>query len=233
MVGLVGPNGSGKTTLLRTIYGALKPCAGFITVGADELSRLSARESARRTAVVMQSSTSDFEFSVYEIVAMGRTPYKGLLDGDTKADRAIVWSALKRVGAAHLAGRYFATLSGGEMQRVLVARAIAQGSSILLLDEVTNHLDIKAQLELLDLVRSMQITTIAALHDLNHAATYCDKVYVLQEGRVVAEGCPETTLTAELIMRVFGVRVHCGRNPLTGRLQLSYSSANGDKVVAP
>ncbi|MEM9042455.1 MAG: ABC transporter ATP-binding protein [Actinomycetota bacterium] len=222
-VGIVGPNGSGKSTLLRALYRALKPVAGMIHLGGEELAQLTARESARRTAVVVQEQSADFEFSVHEVVATGRSPHKGLLDRDDSHDDDVIASALRRVGASDLMGRLFTTLSGGEKQRVLVARALAQESKILILDEPTNHLDIRAQYELLELVRGLELTVIAALHDFNLAAAYCDRLYVMWDGGIAAEGTPEAVLNPELLSEVFGVRVHCSINPLNGRVSLSFA----------
>ena len=222
-VGIVGPNGSGKSTLLRALYRAREPLAGLIHLGDDELGQLTARESARRMAVVVQEQSADFEFSVREVVATGRSPHKGLLERDDRHDDDVIASALGRVGALDLAGRLFATLSGGEKQRVLVARALAQESKILILDEPTNHLDIRAQYELLELVRGLDLTVIAALHDFNLAAAYCDRIYVMWEGGIAAEGTPEAVLNPQLLSEVFGVQVHCSTNPLSGRVSLSFA----------
>lgn len=221
-VGLVGPNGSGKSTLLRTIYRALRPTHGAVWVAADDVWRISARDSARRTAVVVQEHAAEFDLTVTEVVAMGRNPHKGPLDRETSADVRICREALDRVGMTRFADRDFVTLSGGEKQLVLVARAVAQESQVLVLDEPTNHLDIHFQLELLDLVRSLGLTTIAALHDLDLASAHCERLYVLHAGSVVAAGHPEQVLTDELIARVFGVRLHRWADPDTGRLHLSF-----------
>ena len=221
-VGLVGPNGSGKSTLLRTIYRALRPVLGTVRVGDDDVWELPARESARRTAVVVQESTGDFDFEVFDVVAMGRNPHKGPFDRETVDDERICLDALERVGMSEFAERDFATLSGGEKQRVFVARAIAQESRVLVLDEPTNHLDIRFQLELLELVRGLGVTTIAAMHDLGLAAGHCDRLYVLQAGTVVAAGRPAQVLTADLVARVFGVRLRDWTDPETGRAHLSF-----------
>ena len=221
-VGLVGPNGSGKTTLLRTIYRALRPVVGVVRVGGDDVWRLAAKEAARRTAVVVQESSSDIDFTVREVVALGRIPHKGPLDRETAADDRICLAALERVGMAHLGERFFGTLSGGERQRVLVARALAQQSRLLVLDEPTNHLDVRFQLELLELIRSLRITTIASMHDLTLAADHCDRIYALQHGRVVAAGPPSDVMTASLIADVFGVAMHRWVEPATGRAFLAF-----------
>ena len=169
-VGLVGPNGCGKSTLLRSIYRALRPAAGLISLDGDDLWRLPAKEAARRVAVVAQESPTDMDFTVKEVVALGRTPHKRPLDRDTGEDHAICRDALDRVGMTGAHQRTYTTLSGGEKQRVLVARALAQRSHLHLLDEPTNHLDVRYQLEILGLVRGLGHSTLAAIHDLNLAA---------------------------------------------------------------
>jgi iron complex transport system ATP-binding protein len=224
---IVGPNGSGKSTVLRTVYRALRPTAGVVLLDGDDTWRLRAREAARRRAVVTQHQATGPDFTVLEVVAMGRNPHKGWLDRESRADRDIVAGALDRVGVADLARRRFATLSGGERQRVLLARALAQRAPLVVLDEPTNHLDVRAQLELLDLVRDLGVTTLAALHDLDHAASFADRVAVLDAGRIVATGPPLDVLTPDLIADVFGVRAHIGPHPLTGRPHIALAGLDG------
>ncbi|MER7205950.1 ABC transporter ATP-binding protein [Streptosporangium sp. NPDC000239] len=219
-VGLIGPNGSGKSTLLRALYRALRPDDGTVLVGGDDVWRaLTARESAGRISVVAQHGGDGFDFTVAELVATGRTPHRT----SPSADREIVTAALERVGMTGMAERLYSTLSGGERQRALLARAVAQRGALLVLDEPTNHLDVNAQFELLGLVRSLGVTTLAALHELNLAAAYCDRLYVLEAGRVVAHGSPGEVLTPALLAEVFGVRSHLGVNPLTGRPNLTFA----------
>jgi iron complex transport system ATP-binding protein len=229
IVGLIGPNGSGKSTLLRTIYRVLRPTHGSVFVGGDDAWSLGVREVARRCAVVAQEGPAEFDFSAHEVVLMGRGPHKRPLDRDDESDHRLVHQALARVGMAHVSERSFATLSGGERQRVLVARAVAQQAPILLLDEPTNHLDVRATLDLLDLVRSLRLTTLCVLHDLNHAASYCHRLYLLQHGAIVADGNPAEVLTAPLLLKVFGVEAHRVDHPVTGAMQLMFSTpaANG------
>jgi iron complex transport system ATP-binding protein len=230
VVGLIGPNGSGKSTLLRAVYRMLRPAAGFVRLGADDVWQLSARESARRTGVVVQETPSDFEFTVAEMVQMGRTPHKGVLAADTADDAQIVASALARVHMAAFASRQFSTLSGGEKQRVLVARALAQQPRFLVLDEPTNHLDIHSQLEILELVRGLGITTLITLHDLNLAAAYCQRLYMLAQGRIVAAGAPAEVLTPERLREVFLVDAVCGRHPVSGALQLAFTPRRRERA---
>lgn len=223
-VALIGPNGSGKSTLLRTIYRALRPKAGVISLDGEDLWRMRARHAARHRAVVTQHGDVDAGFSVTEVVGTGRAPHKGLLDREDDTDRAVVAESLERVDMSWAADRLLSTLSGGERQRVLVARALAQQAPLLVLDEPTNHLDVRAQLGLLDLIGSLGLTLLAALHDLDHAAAYGDQVVVLQHGRVKGCGPPLELLTPEFIAEVFGVRAHVGTHPLTGRPSIAVAS---------
>ncbi|WP_246023702.1 ABC transporter ATP-binding protein [Nocardia yunnanensis] len=218
--GLAGPNGSGKSTLLRCLYRALRPSAGVVRIGDEDVWRTSARRAGQRTAVVAQDHGLEHGFSVLDMVAMGRIPHQGAFDRDTAADRDLVHAALERVGLGWAAGRVFASLSGGERQRALLARALTQQTPVLLLDELTNHLDLGAQLELLELVRELGLTTVAALHDLDHALAYCDHLILLSHGTVVAAGPPEQTLTPDRVAVLFGVRSAIVAHPLTGRPHL-------------
>lgn len=221
-VGLIGPNGSGKTSLLRLIYRMYPLETGLIRLEDSDIWELSRKEVARSVAVVAQERPTDFDFTVREIVMMGRTPHKGMLDPDTVEDDLIVQDALARVKMAPFAQRSFHTLSGGEKQRVLIARALAQSASIFLLDEPTNHLDIRYQLEILEALSSLGVTIIAALHDLNLAATYCNRLYLLQAGRVVSDGIPREVLTPTQIREVYGVEAEISFNPVTQQLQIAY-----------
>ncbi|EXG80494.1 ABC transporter ATP-binding protein [Cryptosporangium arvum] len=222
-VGLLGPNGSGKTTLLRTVYRALRPARGAVLLGHTDVWSLTARQAARRTAVVMQDDPTEFEFTVREVVGLGRVPHQNLLGRATGEDQRAVDAALARTGVEHLAERPVSSLSGGERQRVFLARALAQDTPILVLDEPTNHLDVTAQLELLELVRGLGVTVVAALHDLNLAAAYCDQICVLRAGRLVASGPVADVLTADLIAEVYGVRAALVTNPLTGQRGFAFA----------
>jgi iron complex transport system ATP-binding protein len=224
IVGLVGPNGSGKSTLLRTVYRSLRPALGVVRVGGDDVWALSARSAARRTAAVLQDATgSTTGLSVTEIVALGRTPHHGLLGRDGAEDRRAVADAIDRCGARPLADRDFASLSGGERQRVLLARALAQGPELLVLDELTNHLDIRARFELLDLIRSSGTTTLAVLHDLDLAARLCDQVAVLHDGEVVGAGPVLDVLTPAVLREVFGVTAAAERHA-DGVVRITYAA---------
>ncbi len=232
LVGVLGPNGSGKSSLLRCIYRALKPDAGHIALDGDSVWDLDAREAARRTATVLQETPGEFEFVVWEMVLMGRTPHKGMFARENDEDHDLVVSALAQVGMLSFAERSFATLSGGEKQRVLIARALAQQARFLILDEPTNHLDVRYQLEILDLVRSLHVTTFTALHDLNLAATYCDRIYLMAEGEIVAAGTPEEVLQPTLLREVFGVEAEVQIHPRTGKLHIVFLPAHAATTVS-
>lgn len=207
VVGLIGPNGSGKTTLLRSLYRALTPDEGEITVGGEPVERIGRRELARRIAVVVQEEPGEVTLSVSDMVMLGRTPHLRAWQRHRERDREIASAALQRVGAEHLAGRDMSDLSGGERQRVLIARALAQRATHLLMDEPTNHLDIRFQHEVLDLVRRLGVTAVIVLHDINLAARYCDRLVLLDRGSVVATGTAEEVLRPEILEPVYGIRV--------------------------
>ena len=224
VVGLIGPNGSGKSTLLRSVYRLLQPASGAVTIdGRDVWSELSARESAKHMAVVAQEVPSEFDFTVYEVVQLGRLPFKRFAERDNAHDDQLIQAALAIVGMASFAGRVFQTLSGGEKQRVLLARALAQQPKVLILDEPTNHLDVRAQIELLDLVAGLGVTTLTALHDLNLASSLCHFLYVLRAGSVIAAGTPTDVLTPATVRDAFGLHADVLTHPATGRPLLALS----------
>jgi len=214
--GLVGPNGSGKSTILKTIYRVHPPSAGRVLLDGTDLLSLRPKEAARRIAVVTQESTSEFDFTVREMVMIGRTPHKGSFERDTVTDRGIVDQAIERVGCQQLAYRRFNTLSGGEKQLVLIARALAQEADHLVLDEPTNHLDIHHQVEILEVVAGLGVTVLAALHDLSLAALFCRDIYVLCAGQLVTGGPPGLVLTPEIIRQAYGADVLVIEHPDTG-----------------
>ncbi|MGH8930931.1 MAG: ABC transporter ATP-binding protein [Egibacteraceae bacterium] len=221
MAGLIGPNGSGKSTLLRSVYRHLRPTRGVVWVGPDDVWALKARDAARRTAAVPQERPEEFDATVAEIIAAGRIPHKRAFSPDSPTDRSVIAAAAERVGMSEFMARRFSSLSGGEKQRVLIARALAQESQLLVLDEPTNHLDLRHQLEILELIRGLGLTTLVALHDLNLAAMYCDRLYVMYARRVVMSGTPADVLTEQTLEEVFGVAADIGVNSSTGKLALS------------
>jgi len=214
--GLVGPNGSGKSTILKAIYRVHPPSAGRVLLDGTNLLSLRHKDTARRIAVVTQESTSEFDFTVREMVMIGRTPHKRSFERDTAHDHDIIDQAIERTGCTELAHRRFNTLSGGEKQLVLIARALAQEADHLILDEPTNHLDIHHQVEVLEVVAGLGVTVLAALHDLSLAALFCQAIHVLRAGQLVAAGPPGTVLTPETIRRAYGADVLVIEHPDTG-----------------
>lgn len=206
LTGLIGPNGSGKSTLLKCIYRVLKPFEGDILLGDKRLSAMSYRESAKKTAVLAQHHGAGVDFTVEEVVLMGRTPYKGIMEGNNQQDREIAYEAMKETGVENMSHVSFSTLSGGEQQRVMLARALAQQTPCLILDEPTNHLDITYQLQIMDLISTRHMTVVAAIHDLNIAAMYCDRVVAIQNGQLIAEGTPDEVLTSKRIFELYHVK---------------------------
>lgn len=225
VAGLLGANGSGKSTLLRTLYGAVRPHAGEVRIDGTPVRRLRPRERARKVAVVLQDTMVDADMTALEAVLLGRTPHGRGFGADRAADLRIAQDALERVGAAEVADRPLAALSGGFRQRVSLARAIAQDGEVLVLDEPTNHLDIEHQLELMHLVADLGRTTIAVLHDLNLAAAHCATVAVLHRGGLAAVGPPRDVLTAALVREVFAVDAITLTRPDTGAPVLAFDRA--------
>jgi len=225
-IGILGANGSGKSTLLKNLYGILTPDSGKATLDGKNLLTMGKKEIASRVGVVSQENHIPFSFTVEEIVAMGRTPHKKLFQGDNKKDKEIIQNALRRFGLLDMAKRDYRQLSGGEKQRVLLARVVAQESDFLFLDEPTNHLDIGYQIQFFDLVKQLGITVLAAIHDLNMAALYCDRIYTLKEGTVHSSGTPQEILTSETIYQLFNVRSFVDYNDVMKCLSISFLPGN-------
>jgi cobalamin transport system ATP-binding protein len=208
-VGLLGPNGSGKSTLLRLAAGLLHPQQGSVRLEGRALGSLGRTEIARQVAVVPQQPLMPEAFTGWDIVVAGRTPHQGILRGTSPLDEAIVQRALALVDATHLIDRRVGEVSGGERQRLLLARALAQEPTILLLDEPTAHLDLPHQLTILDLVlrlaRESDLAILGVFHDLNLAAAYCDELSLMRDGRILVHGTPETVLSAGWIATVYGL----------------------------
>ena len=222
VVGLLGPNGSGKTTFLRILAGVLTPQSGQVTIDGRPIADMGRRELARRVAVVPQETHSAFDFSVMDMVLMGRYPHLGTFELEGPDDQAIARDALAATDTSALAARAFATLSGGEKQRVVIAGALAQASDALLLDEPTAALDLGYQLEITALLRRLNqergTTMIVSTHDLNLAAALCERVVLLKQGGVIAHGTTEETLTAANIRLLYGVDADVQYHPRAGHL---------------
>jgi len=222
--GLLGPTGSGKSTLVRLLSGVLRPSRGRILVGGRDLASFTARERARRIAVVPQETALDFPFSVLEIVLMGRAPHLGGFGFEGDRDLAAAERAMSRTGVSELSRRFFHELSGGEKQRVVIARALAQEADVLLLDEPTTFLDIRHVVEIFELLTALAeeegITLVVVSHDLNLAALYLERLAFLKAGRLHACGPPEEVLSYQTIRQVYETDVYVHRNDLTGRLNV-------------
>jgi iron complex transport system ATP-binding protein len=209
IIGILGPNGSGKTTLLKCLNRSLKPREGAVLIDGKDCQDLSRREIATRIGVVPQGANINFPFTALDIVLMGRTPELKRFESETKRDLEIVKVAMAMTNIEHLASRPMDQISGGERQRVIIARALAQKPRILLLDEPTLHLDVNHQLDILDLItglaRREKLLVIIVTHDLALAARYCDKVILMQNGRIQAAGEVSDVLTAENMRKVFSI----------------------------
>jgi len=218
MLGIVGPNGSGKSTLLRLMSGLLKPESGQIRLRGAGLSEVGRKKLATELALLPQTPPSSFEFTVREVVSMGRYPYQGAFGFLTETDAKIVENALCETGCWELAERYFSTLSGGERQSVLVASILAQQPSLMLLDEPTASLDIHHRSEVMDLLWSLarrEMGVVVVTHDLNAAGQFCDRLALLSEGGLVRTGSPEEVLDEDLLGEVYGTSVRVMPNPAT------------------
>jgi iron complex transport system ATP-binding protein len=224
MFGLLGPNGSGKTTLIKLASGILSPVKGKVEMDDRCMGQLSRKVIAQTLAVVPQQFSIPFAFTAREVVTLGRIPFIKGMAGETETDLKAVAQAMEMVGVEKFALRRFDELSGGERQKVILAMALAQQPQLLLLDEPTVHLDISQQVEILELVRKLNkeqgITVLAAMHDLNLASLYFDRLVLLKQGMVCAEGSPSEVLTEERIRDVFAASVRVESNPATGLPQV-------------
>lgn len=229
--GIIGPNGSGKSTLLRCLGRLLPPLSGQVLIGKRPIQSYPLREFAKFLSLVPQEIQVDFDFSVYEVVAMGRAPYLSRLGGERPRDLAVIRDVMVKTRIWELRHRPVTDLSGGERQRVFIAQALAQEPRILLLDEPTSHLDVNYQAETFDLLTELvteaHITVGVVLHDLNLASQYCDHLYLLHGGRVYAEGPPGEVLTRRNLQDVYGVELQIMPHPTTGRPLLAITPGQG------
>ena len=236
ILAVIGPNGAGKSTLIRAISGVTPLQSGNILVGGADLSRLSTTQRARLLAVVPQARSLPAAFTVYETVLLGRTPYLGWLGSSSASDRQRVRAALELAQAQELADRRVGELSGGEQQRVLLARALAQDTPVLLLDEPTTHLDLHHQTHMLNLVRQLasrqKLAVLMVLHDLNLASLYADRVALLVNGQIQASGLPQEVLTAENLSAIYGIPVSVVAHPEYGT-PLILPDGRGGAPVSP
>ena len=221
-VGLIGPNGCGKSTLLKSIYKSLTPHKGSVFLNEVDVLKTSEKKVSQRLGVVGQFNEMNFDLTVQQMVMLGRTPHKKMLESDNQEDFQIVEEALVRTNLIDYKNRSFLSLSGGEKQRVILARTIAQQPKFMILDEPTNHLDIRYQIEILSCVKSLNIGVLAALHDLEMAAHYCDYIYAIKNGEVYAHGTPNEVLTSETIEALYQIKCQTYINPVTNNLGFAF-----------
>ena len=236
-VGLIGPNGCGKTTLLRVASGILPPTSGQVHVAGENIRRAARRSRAKVMACLLQDLSLDLPLTVREVVLMGRWPHLRGLGWETREDHQAAQRAMELAGVSHLADRPITEISGGERQRAFIAMCLAQQPQVLLLDEPTQHLDIAYQLSLLDLIlglnRQAGVTVLAVFHDLNLASEYCDRLLLLDRGRVDAQGPPQTVLTADRIGRVYNANILVGQNPVSSRPHIMVSAGMNHRPNDP
>jgi iron complex transport system ATP-binding protein len=222
--GILGPNGAGKTTLLKLILNLLHVEKDSILIRGTDIKTYSRKELARIEAYVPQSVKIDFHFTVEQVVMMGRTPFMGRFDRESIKDIRIAEWAMKETGVLELKEKLITHLSGGELQRVVIARALTQEPVLLALDEPTSHLDIHHQINILSILRTLAkregLTIIAVLHDVNHALEYCDNLFLLDQGKIVNSGSPEKVITPEVMKDVYNLNVEIKKNPFTGNLYM-------------
>jgi iron complex transport system ATP-binding protein len=236
MVGLLGPNGAGKTTLLLCLTGAIEPMAGEVLLAGHDLAHLPSRHRARQVAAVPQRAEAALELAVGALVLMGRYPYLSLLGGYGSEDEAAAAAAMAETGLSHLGDRPCRELSGGEFQRALIARALAQAADVLVLDEASANLDMARKVEIHDLLATRNaagVTVIAALHDINLAALYCRRLVFLKEGRVAADGPVETVFTQQTLSRIYETDIVVLPHPRTGTPQALVVPGGGHSVPGP
>jgi iron complex transport system ATP-binding protein len=227
VIGIIGPNGAGKTSLLRCLTNqanmlASKNVSGSVQLKNRHITQYNAKEIAQHFALVMQKNDSIFALSVQDVMKMGLLPHQTLFSIDSDHDKAQISLALKKVGLEHALDNLFNQLSGGEQQRVLIARALVQASQILILDEPTNHLDVYYQHQVLQLVNKLNITVIMTVHDLNLASLYCQRLLLLNQGELICDGSPKEVLAPKQLSQVFGLPCKQSIDTITGAIQVSF-----------
>lgn len=222
---IVGPNGSGKSTILKLLNNIYYPRSARILIEGKDINSFKKKDLARKMALVAQETIINYEFTVEEVVLMGRHPYKGRFERENKNDSEIIRQALELTNTLYLKDRMITELSGGERQRVLIARALAQEPSIILLDEPTAHLDINHQIEILNLLKKLNkekgTTIILVIHDINLAIRYSDEIIMLNKGEILGRGTPEQVITKENIELVYNLKVAIDRNKHTDKIYLT------------
>lgn len=222
ILGVIGANGAGKSSLLRCLYRYITPTSGKIFLNKQNIEQFSQREFAKKVAVVQQDTPPQMALTTEQLVSLGLTPHKSLFALISSKDKKHITQALEKVGLLQKRQVPFMTLSGGEKQRALIARAIVQRPEILILDEPTNHLDIHYQIEILELVRSLGITVITSIHDLNLASSMCDELLLLDKGHIISQGLPDKVITKESLWNIFNVNADVSAHPQHGKPLITY-----------
>jgi iron complex transport system ATP-binding protein len=225
--GIIGPNGSGKTTLLKQICRVLKPIKGVILLDGTNIETMTNKETAKQIGVLLQENELNFDYTVREMVMMGRAPYHSGMQREAPMDQEIIMQCLEKTGMADRVERHFVTLSGGEKQRVLLARALAQQANTLLLDEPTNNLDIGHQYQMFELLQALPLTIFMIIHDLNLASEFCDKLAIVNYGRIVSTGTPREVITKQLLREVFSVEAVISYDANNSRPYIRYLRSSG------
>jgi iron complex transport system ATP-binding protein len=225
ITGIIGPNGCGKTTTLKVMAGFLHPASGKVRYDNQDISSISSKDAAKMRAVVEQTVSSPFGFPVYDYVMLGRSPYFRAFEPEHESDHSIVLKAMEQAHVTHLADKKVNALSGGELQRIMIARALAQEPAYLLLDEPTSHLDIRQQLELMQLLKTLcnQMSIVMVIHELNHASLYCDDIILMKDGGIIDQGETESVLDAKNLESVFEVIAFQNPEPGSSRYQYSFT----------
>lgn len=228
--GMLGPNGAGKSSLLRCLYRYITPQNGLVELNGQDISSLSNYEFARKVAVVLQHTPQHFDLSVFDVVALGLIPHKSMFSSNSQSDLVLINTAIEQVGLSDKANSNFETLSGGEKQRVMIARAIVQRPQLLLMDEPTSHLDVKYQIQIMELAKSLGITIIASFHDINLASALCDQLLILKQGRLHISGTPKNVITEETLSTVFDVCAKVSAHPQHHTPHVTYFYGYLDKI---
>lgn len=232
-IGLTGPNGCGKSTLLKHVYKALRPQKNVVFLDGKDVTALPPKEMAQSMSVMAQENPVEFDIEVLEMVMYGRYSHRKFLQGSQKNDTLICKRCIRQVGLEGYEHRSFLSLSGGEKQRTLLARALAQESRLIVLDEPTNHLDVRYQYLIMQTLKNQGITVFSAIHDLNLAAMYCDKIILMDHGTIVKAGTPEEVITEENLRNVFKVNSQVTVNATTGKIQVYYLPERQQQAITP
>lgn len=222
-VGLIGPNGAGKSSLMRCLYRVNKPSKGQVVFEGQNIWHYSARSNAKNIAVILQDHTEQLGLTVTDVITQGLTPHKRLLEWDTEDDHQRINALISEVDLNDLRNAPFNQLSGGEKQRVMLARAMLQNPQLLIMDEPTNHLDVHYQVELLQMVKKLDMTVLASFHDLNLAAAFCDAIILIDQGKIVTYGKPEEVITEANLKTIFNTNVVVDRHPLYAHPRITYA----------